>query len=66
MLLGGTFLTMDAARQCRAESVTGSVEVGKDADLGLLEDGPTGLDPMTIAGIGASQARTAGALRSCA
>ncbi|MEO6791167.1 MAG: amidohydrolase, partial [Ornithinibacter sp.] len=56
-------VTVDAAWQCRAESVTGSIEVGKYADLVLLEEDPTTVDPMTIADIAVSQTRLAGELR---
>ncbi|MEO5609546.1 MAG: amidohydrolase [Ornithinibacter sp.] len=56
-------VTVDAAWQCRAESVTGSIEVGKYADLVLLEEDPTAVDPMTIADIAVSQTRLAGGIR---
>ncbi|CAN5903192.1 hypothetical protein BH23ACT10_BH23ACT10_12160 [soil metagenome] len=38
-------VTLDAAWQCRADDITGSLEVGKYADLALLEDDPTSVDP---------------------
>ena len=56
-------VTIDAAWQCRAEQVTGSIEVGKYADLVLLEEDPTRVDPSTLADIAVSQTRLAGAVR---
>lgn len=55
--------TIDAAWQCNADDVTGSIEVGKYADLVLLEDDPTAVDPSTISGIAVSETRLAGAVR---
>ncbi|MDN5764809.1 MAG: amidohydrolase [Humibacillus sp.] len=56
-------VTIDAAWQCRADDVTGSIEVGKYADLVLLEDNPATVDPTTISGIGVSETRLAGEVR---
>ena len=53
-------VTIDAAWQCRSDDVTGSIEVGKYADLVLLEDDPTAVDPTSIAGIAVSETRLAG------
>lgn len=53
-------VTIDAAWQCRADDITGSIEVGKYADLALLEDDPTTVDPTTIASIAVSETRLAG------
>ncbi|MDO5736265.1 MAG: amidohydrolase [Propionibacteriaceae bacterium] len=56
-------VTIDAAWQCRADDITGSIEVGKYADLLILEDDPTAVDPAHIAGIPVSQTLLGGALR---
>ena len=56
-------VTIDAAWQCRADDITGSIEVGKYADLVVLEDDPTTADPTRIAGIAVSQTLLAGELR---
>ncbi|MEO6122551.1 MAG: amidohydrolase [Ilumatobacteraceae bacterium] len=56
-------VTLDAAWQCRADDITGSLEVGKYADLVLLEDDPTTVDPTTIANITVSETRLAGEVR---
>lgn len=56
-------VTIDAAWQCRSEESTGSIEVGKYADLVLLEDNPTTVDPTTIAAIAISQTRLAGTVQ---
>lgn len=53
-------VTIDAAWQCRADDITGSIEVGKYADVALLEDDPTSVDPATIAAIAVSETRLAG------
>ncbi len=53
-------VTIDAAWQCRADDITGSIEVGKYADLVLLENDPTAIDPTSIAAIGVSETRLAG------
>ncbi len=53
-------VTIDAAWQCRADDITGSIEVGKYADLALLEDDPTAIDPTSIAAITVSETRLAG------
>lgn len=52
-------MTMDAAWQGRAD-VTGSIEVGKYADLVVLEDDPTAVEATSIAGIAVSETRLAG------
>ncbi len=56
-------VTIDAAWQCNADALTGSIEVGKYADLVLLEDDPTAVDPTTISTIVVSETRLAGATR---
>lgn len=56
-------VTIDAAWQCNADEITGSIEVGKFADLALLEDDPTAVDPTTISRITVSETRLAGAVR---
>lgn len=56
-------VTIDAAWQCRSDNVTGSIEVGKYADLVLLEDDPTTVDATSIARIAVSETRLAGKRR---
>ncbi len=56
-------VTIDAAWQCRADDITGSIEVGKYADLLILEEDPTAVDPTRIADITVSQTLLAGAAR---
>ncbi len=56
-------ITIDAAWQCRSDDETGSIEVGKFADLVLLEDDPTAVDPTAISAIAVSQTRLAGEIR---
>lgn len=56
-------VTIDAAWQCRADDVTGSIEVGKYADLVVLEDDPTAVDPTSIANIAVYQTRLGGVVR---
>ena len=56
-------VTADAAWQCGADAITGSLEAGKYADLVVLEQDPTAVDPERIAGIGVSQTYLAGRLR---
>lgn len=56
-------VTIDAAWQCRSEQLTGSIEVGKSADLVLLEEDPSAVDPTSIAGIAVSETRLAGVVR---
>lgn len=56
-------VTLDAAWQCRSEQVTGSIQVGKYADLVLLEDDPTAVEPTAIADIAVSETRLAGTIR---
>lgn len=53
-------VTIDAAWQCRADDITGSIEVGKYADLVLLEEDPTTVDPTTISNIAVSETRLTG------
>ncbi len=59
-------VTIDAAWQCRADGITGSVEVGKYADLALLDDDPTTVDPTRISQITVSQTRLGGDVRHTA
>lgn len=56
-------VTIDAAWQCRADDVTGSVEIGEYADLVLLEDDPTTVEPTSIASAAVSETRLAGEVR---
>ncbi len=56
-------VTIDAAWQCRADDITGSIEVGKYADLVLIEDDPTSVEPTSIAGIAVSETRLGGETR---
>lgn len=56
-------VTIDAAWQCRADEITGSIEVGKYADFVLLEQDPTAIDPTAIAQITVSETRLAGETR---
>ena len=56
-------VTLDAAWQCRSEQETGSIEVGKYADLVLLDDDPTAVEPTAIADIGVSQTWLGGQVR---
>lgn len=56
-------VTIDAAWQCRTDDVTGSLEEGKYADLVLLEDDPTAVEPTSIAGVVVSETRLAGEVR---
>lgn len=56
-------VTLDAAWQCRADDITGSTEVGKYADLVVLDDDRTTVDPMSISQIGVSQTWLAGVVR---
>ncbi|MDN6332325.1 MAG: amidohydrolase [Micrococcaceae bacterium] len=56
-------VTIDAAWQCRADDVTGSIEVGKYADLVVLDQDPTAVDPTRIQDISVVQTRLAGAVR---
>lgn len=53
-------VTLDAAWQCRADDVTGSIEVGKYADLAVLDADPTQVDPSTLASIEVSGTWLAG------
>lgn len=56
-------VTIDAAWQCRADDITGSIEVGKYADLVVLEDDPTSVEPTNIASINVSQTLLGGVVR---
>lgn len=56
-------VTIDAAWQCRSDELTGSLEVGKAADLVLLEDDPTSVDPSQISRIAVSETRLSGRTR---
>ena len=56
-------VTIDAAWQCRSDDITGSIEVGKYADLVILDEDPTAVDPASIANIAVSQTLLAGAVR---
>ncbi|MGO2004152.1 amidohydrolase family protein, partial [Arthrobacter rhombi] len=56
-------VTIDAAWQCRADDVTGSIETGKYADLVLLEEDPTAVDPTRIQDIAVAQTRRGGIVR---
>ena len=53
-------VTIDAAWQCQADDITGSIEVGKYADLAMLDHDPTTADPTTISTIAVSETRLAG------
>ena len=44
-------VTIDAAYQYFEEDTKGSIEVGKRADLTILSNDPTGVDPQEIADI---------------
>ena len=57
-------VTIDAAWQCRADTVTGSIQLGKYADLVMLEENPLEVDPTSIDAIAVSQTLLAG--RVCA
>ena len=48
-------VTIDAANQCRMDDICGSLEVGKYADLTVLEKDPTKVDPMNIESIKVSE-----------
>ena len=56
-------VTIDAAWQCRADDVTGSIEVGKYADLVLLDENLFTVDPSSISSIVVSETRLAGKVR---
>ena len=56
-------MTIDAAWQCRADNITGSLEPGKYADLVMLEQNPLEVDPTSIATIAVSQTFLAGSPR---
>jgi predicted amidohydrolase YtcJ len=44
-------MTIESAYQCRLETITGSLEVGKYADLVVLDQDPTAVEPTTISQI---------------
>ncbi|GAA0655066.1 amidohydrolase family protein [Brevundimonas lenta] len=48
-------VTIDAAWQCRLDHIAGSLEPGKYADLTILEQDPTTVDPKRIAAITVSE-----------
>ncbi|MEO6124657.1 MAG: amidohydrolase family protein, partial [Ilumatobacteraceae bacterium] len=56
-------VTIDAAWQCRADDVTGSLAVGKYADFVVLEDDPMTVEPTTISNIVVSETRVGGVVR---
>ena len=56
-------VTIDAAYQCRMDDICGSLEVGKYADLTILEDDPTKVNPMKIEDIVVSETWLAGEKR---
>lgn len=56
-------VTIDAAWQCRADDITGSIEVGKYADLVVLDDDPTSVEPTNIGSINVSQTLLGGVVR---
>ena len=56
-------VAIDAAWQCRMDDITGSLEKGKYADLAILEDDPTAVDPMKIEAIKVSKTWLAGTQR---
>ncbi len=56
-------VTIDAAWQCKADDVTGSLEIGKYADFAILEEDPHSVDPEKIDQIAVSQTMLAGELR---
>jgi len=56
-------VTIDAAWQCQMEEIAGSLEKGKFADLAILEDDPTAIDPMKIEDIKVSETWLAGTER---
>jgi predicted amidohydrolase YtcJ len=41
-------MTIDAAWQCQLDGLCGSLETGKAADIVVLEQDPTKVDPQTI------------------
>ncbi|WCO68146.1 amidohydrolase family protein [Iamia majanohamensis] len=48
-------VTADAAWQCRVDHLAGSLEPGKAADLAVLEEDPTAVDPARIGDIAVSE-----------
>lgn len=56
-------VTLDAAWQCRADDLVGSLEPGKTADLTVLEEDPAAVDPDHIGHITVSQTWLDGQLR---
>ena len=56
-------VTIDAAWQCRADGITGSIEPGKYADLVILDEDPTAVESERIGAIGVSATLLAGAER---
>lgn len=56
-------VTIDAAWQCQCDNIIGSLEVGKYADLVILEEDPTTVDPNTIKSIKVSETWLGGTRR---
>lgn len=56
-------ITIDAAWQCRADDITGSIEVGKYADLVILERDPMSVDPGRLSQIAVSATFLSGDVR---
>jgi len=56
-------ITLDAAWQCRMDDIAGSLEVGKRADLVVLEKDPTAVGPATIRSIAVLETWLDGARR---
>ena len=48
-------ITIDAAWQLRMDDIVGSLERGKYADMVILEDNPTTIDPMKLEKIKVSE-----------
>ncbi len=56
-------VTIDAAHQCRMDDISGSLEVGKYADLTVLEKDPTKVYPMNMESIKVCETWLAGEQR---
>lgn len=56
-------VTIDAAWQCHTDDIVGSLEPGKYADLTILEQDPTAIDPATISKIKVSETWLSGQKR---
>ncbi|NKB79649.1 amidohydrolase [Ochrobactrum daejeonense] len=59
-------VTIDAAWHCRMDDIVGSLEPGKYADLTILEQDPTTVDPATISKIKVSETWLSGEERHSA